>query len=151
MAYSNPRGQVLDSNIGPTITTLCACTLADYTAGGTAAPAVGDYVTFSSTGDWYVKVCPDTTSQLIGVVTKVELAPAGSAVGYVDVEWVDVLGFRTLPVLDLSESTRGNSAIKDGDTTVVADFNATATTGKLVVVAKSGTSGAGTVMCALVA
>jgi hypothetical protein len=45
--------------------------------------------------------------------------------------------------------TLGNSAIKDGDTSVASNFDAGASTGPLVVWAKSGTSGAGTCLCAV--
>src|SRR2546421_728351 len=101
MAYTNPRGQSL-TDIGSTIVTECACTLADYTSGGTTTPAVDDIVTFSATGDWYVKRAGNATVKLLGRVTKLDLAPAGTAVGYITVEWVDVVGFRELTVANLA-------------------------------------------------
>ncbi len=110
---------------------------------------VGDIVTFSGTANWYVARAPDTTGKLLGRVTKIEVAPVSTALGYIGVEWLDVERFVVLSVLDLSESTLGDSAIKDGDTTVASDMNAASTTGVLKVVAKSGTTGAGTICCAV--
>ncbi len=150
MPYANPRGQAL-TDIGWTITTLCACTLADYTSGGTQTPLVDDSVTFSATGDWYAKRAPNGQTKMLGRVLKVELAPVGTSVGYITVEWFDILGFRECTVSNLANVTRGNSAIKAGADTVAADFNAQATTGNLIVVAKSAASGAGTCVAAVVA
>ena len=83
MAYTNPRTITKQSDIGYDLRTLCACTLADYTAGGTTTPAVDDAVTFSATGDMYVKRAGDTQAKWLGFVEKVELAPTGTNVGYI--------------------------------------------------------------------
>lgn len=150
MPYTNPRGLPV-SDIGGTLTTLCACTLADYTAAGTTTPVVGDIVATSTTGNWYVSRAADNATKKLGRVTKVDLAPAGTALGYVVVEWLDAIRVVVLDTDDLSTVTLGNSAIKDGDTTVANNFDALSTTGNLIVVAKSGTSGAGTVAAMLFA
>ena len=150
MAYANPRIQSL-SDIGPSLRTLMSYTLADYAAAGTYAGAVGDIVTFSSTGNWYCKIAPDDTTKRLGVVRKVEKAAAGTNLGYLVVEWFDIYKFVKLTTDDLATCTLGNAAIKDGNTTVYDNFDAGATTGNLVVVAKSGTSGAGTIVAAVVA
>jgi hypothetical protein len=81
----------------------------------------------------------------------VETAPSGTDTGFVTVEWLDAVRILELATDDLSTVTRGNSAIKDGDTTVANNFDAGATTGNLIVVAKSGTSGAGTFAAVLFA
>jgi hypothetical protein len=150
MPYTNPRGQAL-TDIGEAITTLGAYTLADYTAGGTTQPAVNDIVTFSATGNWYVKRCPDNQTSKLGQVKKIEKQASGTSVGYVVVQWLDVVRLVEVDCDDMSTMTLGNSAIKDGDTTVADNFDALATTGNLIVIAKSATSGAGTALCALVA
>lgn len=150
MPYTNPRGLPV-SDIGVTLTTLCACTLADYTAAGTTTPVVGDIVATSATGNWYVTRAADNATKKLGRVTKIELAPSGTALGYVEVEWLDAIRVVVLDTDDLSTVTLGNSAIKDGDTTVAANFDAGATTGNLIVVSKSGTSGAGTIAAMLFA
>src|ERR1041385_7056711 len=137
------------TDIGPTITTLCACTLADYSSGGATAPAVVDVVSVSATGDWYVKRPGANHTKLLGRVVKVVQAPAGTAVGYVQVEWLDVVGFRQVAVSNLSNVTRGNSAKQiNADSAAGEDFDAQATTGNLIVVAKSAASGGGTAVCA---
>jgi hypothetical protein len=150
MPYTNPRG-LAGSEIGEIVRTLCAVTLVDYTAGGTTQPAVDDIVTFSTTGNWLVKRAADNQTNLLGRVVKVEKAPAGSEQGRVLVAWLDLIRFVELPTDDLATVTLGNSAIKDGDTTVAANFDAGATTGNLVVIARSGATGAGTFVAAVVA
>jgi hypothetical protein len=150
VAYTNPRGQHV-SDQGDLLVTLMACTLTDYTAAGTTTPVVGDAVTVSSTGNWYCKRAADNASSKMGRVTKIELAPVGSAVGYVVVEWFDAIRVVELNTDDLSTVTLLNSAIKDGDTATADNFDAGATTGNLIVVSKSGTSGAGTIAAMLFA
>ena len=150
MAFTDPRGLPI-ADIGVTLTTLCACTLADYTAAGTTTPAVDDLVTFSATGDWYVKRAPDNQTKLLGRVKKIELAPNGTNKGYITVEWLDVVRFVECTVANLANVTLGDSLIKNGDTTVAQDFDATATTGNIIAVARSATSGAGTALGAVVA
>lgn len=126
---------------------LCNYSLASYTAGGTQAPVDGDVVTFSSGADWRVVRAPDNT---VGLLGRVKGAPNTIDLT-VNVEWLDVIGFVMLPTDDLSTVTLGNSAIKDGNTTVAANWDAGATTGNFIVIEKSGTSGAGFIMCAIVA
>ena len=150
MPFVDPRVLAVD-NIGPPLRTLCAYTLVDYTAAGTTAAAVDDVVVFSTTGNWYVKRAPDNAVSFFGKVVKIEKAAVGTAVGYVMVEWYDVVRFVRLTTDDLATCTLGNAAIKDGDTTVADNFDAGGTTGNLKVVAKSGTAGAGTICAALVA
>jgi hypothetical protein len=151
MAYTNPRGLPL-TDIGPTLVTLMACTLADYTSGGTQTPLVDDIVTFSATGNHYVKRAGDNRVSKLGRVKKIEVAPSGTAVGYVTVEWLDVVRFVEVACDDMSTMTLGNSAITDGADTVANNFDAGATTGNLIVIAKSSTaSAAGTALCALIA
>jgi hypothetical protein len=148
MAYTNPRGLSLTDQ-GTLVTTLMAYTLADYTVAGTYAGAATDIVTLSTTGNHYVKIAPDNTAKLIGRVSSVALAASGTAVGYLVVEWLDIERFVVCDTDDLSSVTLGNSVIKDGATTVYNNFDAASTTGILIAVAKSGTSGAGTVLCAV--
>lgn len=150
MAYTNPRTQAID-DIGDMLATLASYTLADYTAAGTTAAAVGDIVTFSSTGNFYVKVCPDNQVSKFGQVTKIEKAASGTAVGYLVVEWLDVVRFVEVDCDDATSMTLANSAIKDGDTTVKDNFDGGAATGNLVIWAKSATSGAIKALCAVVA
>lgn len=148
MAYTNPRGLSLTDQ-GQTVVTLCQFTQADYTAAGTSDPAAGDIVTLSTTGNYYVKIAPDDTAIRLGRVVAVAKIGASAAVGTVVVEWLDIERFVSVDTDDLSTVTRGNSAIKDGNTTVLNNFDAGATTGPLVVWAKSGTAGAGTCLCAV--
>jgi predicted dehydrogenase len=152
MAYTNPRALPI-ADIGPTLVTLCACTLADYTSGGTQTPVVGDVVTFSTTGDWYAKRAGDELNQLVGRVTKIEVAPTGGALGYIGVEWLDVVRFVAFPCTVLANVTRGNQVEKAGADTVAADWDApdALSTAKIVVVAKSAASGAGTFVGAVFA
>jgi len=138
--------------MGPTITTLCACTLADYSAGGTQTPVIGDAVTLSTTGNFYVNRCPDVQANKFGRVTKIELAPAGSVAGYVAVEWFDLLRLIAFPCGTLAQATLGNSIEKNGDTTVASDFDAPDAAGSnFVCWAKSAATGAGTLLGALFA
>jgi hypothetical protein len=150
MPYTNPRGLGL-TDIGDMLRTLCACTLVDYTAGGTTTPAVDDIVTFSTTGDWFVKRAGDDTNNRLGRVVQIVKKPSGTDLGYVEVEWLDVLRFVEVACANLANVSRGNSAIKQGADTTANDFDAQATTGNLVVVAKSAATGAGTAICAVVA
>lgn len=147
MAYVNPRGLPI-ADMGPDLRTVCAYTLTDYSAAGTVDAAVGDIVMFSTTGDWYVKLAADDTTKRMGQVEKVEQA-AGSGVGYLVIRWLDIVRFVVVATDDLSTVTLGNSLIKDGNTTVVNNFDAGSTTGSIIAVAKSGTSGAGTVVGAV--
>lgn len=150
MPYTNPRG-LAGSNIGEALRVLFACTLADYAASGTTAPAVGDVVTNSPTGNWMAKRAPDNDVSFLGKVVKVEKAPVGTEQGRISVEVYDVIRFVELTTDDLATVVLGNSAIKDGDTTVADNFDAGATTGNLIVVSKSGTAGAGTFVAAVLA
>jgi hypothetical protein len=149
MAYTNPRGLSLTDQ-GQTVVTLCQFTQADYSAAGTSDPAAGDIVTFSTTGNYYVALAADNTTARFGRVVKVEKSGASAAVGTVVVEWLDVERFVAVDCDDMSTMTLGNSAIKDGNTTVVNNFDALAATGPLVVWAKSSTAAvAGTALCAV--
>jgi hypothetical protein len=150
MSYTNPRGLPV-SDQGSFLTTQCACTLADYTAAGTTTPVVGDIVTPTSTGNWYVARAGDDVTKRLGRVTKIDLAPVSTALGYITVEWLDAIRVCELDTDDLSTVTLLDSAIKDGDTTVANNFDAGSTTGNLIVVSKSGTSGAGTIAAMLFA
>jgi sulfate adenylyltransferase subunit 1 (EFTu-like GTPase family) len=105
-------------------------------------------VTNNTAANWGVEIAPDNDTSFLGKVVKVE-KEAGTGTGYVVVEWYDIVRFVELTTDDLSTCTLGNSAIKDGATTVLDNFDAGATTGNLIVVSKSGTSGAGTIVAAL--
>lgn len=124
------------------LTHLHACTLADYTAAGTTTPVVGDIVTPSSAGNWYVKRAADNATKRLGEVRKIELDPTGSAVGYLVVEWFDAERVVEVDTDDATTVTLLNSLIKDGDTTVADNFDAGATTGPIVAVSKAAASGA---------
>jgi len=127
------------------VTSLCNYVLANYSAAGTVSPAVGDYVTYENTGNFRVALLPDGSANVpIGRVKSVNTSDLT-----VVVEWLNVIGSCKLPIDDLSTATLLNSAIKDGDTTVVANFDAGATTGPMVVIGKSGTAGAGYLACAV--
>lgn len=148
MAYTDPRGLSF-SDQGSLVTTLCQFTRVDYTAAGTSDPAEGDIVAISSTGNFYVKIAADNATGRLGRVTKLVATGASSAVGQCVVEWLDVERFVAVACDDATTMTLANSAIKDGNTTVVNNFDGLATTGPLVIVAKSGTSGAITALCAV--
>ena len=151
MAYTNPRPLAID-DAGEFVTTLNQYTRADYTAAGTTDPAVGDIVTFSATGDHYVKRAPDNNAVAFGRVAKVEKLITGTDVGLLTVEWLDVERFVELTTDDFTTVTRGNRALKDGDTTVADNFDSPAATGSnFLVVAKGGTSGAGKFLAAVLA
>jgi len=126
-----------------------AYTLADYTAAGTYDGEVGDIVMFSTAGNHYVKIAADDTTKRLGRVQKVEKAAVSTAVGYLVVDWFDVHRFVECTTDDLSTVTLGNSLIKDGNTTVVDNFDAGASTGSIIAIAKSGTAGAGTALGAV--
>lgn len=130
---------------GGLIALLCNYTLATYSAAGTYTPTDGDIVTFSSGADKRVVLAPDNT---VGLLGRVKGAPNTTDLT-VNVEWFDVYAFVELTTDDLSSVTLGNAVIKDGNTTVVNNFDAGATTGNLKAVAKSGSSGAGTVLAAV--
>ena len=138
-------------NIGPALRTMCQYTLTDYTAAGTTAAVVDDMVTISATGNWYVKRAGDNVVAKMGRVSKIEKAAVGTAVGFLVIEWFDVVRFVKLTTDDLTTVTLANSAIKDGDTSVADNVDAGAATGNLIAVSKSGTSGAGTICAAVVA
>ncbi len=150
MAFTDPRSLSL-SDQGYDLVTLCQYTLADYTAAGTNAGAEGDIVTISVTGNWYVTIQANNATEVFGEVVKVVKAASGSAVGLLAVRWLDVIRFVAVTTDDMTTVTLGNAAIKDGDTTVVDNFDAGATTGRLKVVAKSAAAGAGEILCAVVA
>ncbi len=131
---------------GGLITRLHTYTLATYTAAGTSAPAAGDYVqNGTAANDAVVIAANDGTNVMIGRVK----AAANTTDLTCVVEWLNVFAFVELPIDDLSTATLGNAAIKDGATTVVANFDAGAAVGNMIVVSKSGTSGAGTICCAV--
>lgn len=132
----------LNGEVGPDLTHIAACTLADYTVAGTTTPVVGDIVEVSSTGNWYVKRAANDTTKRLGEVVKVELAPSGSALGYLVVRWLDAIRVVEVDVDDATTVTLANSLIKDGDTTVADNFDAGSTTGPIVCVSKSAASGA---------
>jgi hypothetical protein len=119
-----------------------ACTLADYSAAGTTTPVVGDVVTVSATGNWFVKRAGDGVTKRLGIVRKIELAPVSTATGYVDVEWLDANRVVEVDTDDATTVTLGNSLITDGDTTVAHNFDAGATTGPIVAVALAAAAGA---------
>lgn len=150
MAYTNPR-LLSQADIGDEIRTLCACTLTDYTAAGTTTPVVGDIVEPSSTGNWYVKRAADNATKRFGEVVKIEKAPSGSNLGYLEIKWFDLIRCVEVDTDDLSTVTLLNSLIKDGDTSVADNFDAGATTGTFIALSKSGTSGAGTVVAGIFA
>jgi hypothetical protein len=135
----------MDGARGDTLETTNSVLLSSYTAGGTTAPVVGDLVMVSSTGNWRVVRAADDTTKRLGQVVKVELAPVGTALGYVVVRWLDAIRVVELLTDDLSTVTLGNSLIKDGDTTVGNNVDAGATTGPIVCVSKSAAAGAGKV------
>ncbi len=143
MAFTDPRGIGI-SDQGNLLVTLMACTLADYSAGGTQTPLVDDIVTFSSTGDFFVKRVGDEKAANCGRVTKIAVAPVGTAVGAVSVEWLDVSRFVRLDCSVLANATRGNVCEKAGADTVAHDWDAPdATGGNLLCIAKSAATGAG--------
>lgn len=132
----------LNGAAGDVFVHLHACTLADYTAAGTTTPVVGDYVSVSATGNWYVSRTADNVTKRIGVVRKIELAPVSTSLGYLTVAWCDAIRVVELDTDDATTVTLANSLIKDGDTSVAANVDGGATTGPIVCVSKSGTSGA---------
>lgn len=132
----------LNGAAGDVFVHLHACTLADYTVAGTTTPVVGDYVSVSATGNWYVSRTADNVTKRIGIVRKIELAPSGTALGYLVVSWIDGIRVVELDCDDATTITLGNSLIKDGDTSVAANVDGLATTGPIVCVSKSATSGA---------
>jgi hypothetical protein len=132
----------LNGEVGPELTHLHACTLADYTVAGTTTPVVGDIVVVSATGNWYVKRAANDTTKRLGEITKIELAPTGTAAGYLMVKWLDAIRVVEVDTDDATTVTLGNSLIKDGDTTVADNFDAGSTTGPIVAVALSAASGA---------
>ena len=132
----------LNGEAGPEFTHLHSYKLADYTAAGTYAGAVGDIVTVSSDHNWAVEIAGDDTTKRLGEVTKIELAASGTAAGYLMVRWFDAMRVVEVDSDDATSCTLGNSLIKDGDTTVEDNFDAGATTGPIVCVSKSATSGA---------
>lgn len=149
MAYTNPRGLSMTDQ-GQTVVTLCQFTRADYTAAGTSDPAAGDIVSLSATGNYYVSIAANNLTARFGRVVSVPKTGASAAIGTVVVEWLDIERFVSVDCDDMTTMTLGDSAIKDGDTTVVNNFDAGATTGPLVVWAKSSTAAvAGTALCAV--
>ena len=151
MAYVNPRGLAV-ADRGTLVVALQACTLADYTVGGTTTPAVDDLVTFSGTGDHFVKRCGAAQAAAIGRVTKIEKAPTGTDTGFIGVEWLDVERFVKLTSSNLANVTRGNRAKKLGADTTANDWDATGATGSpFLVTAKSAASGAGDFLVAVLA
>src|SRR5947209_5641868 len=151
MPYTNPRGLPI-ADMGTTLVALCTCTLADYSAGGVQTPVVGDIVTWSGTGDFYVKRCAAAVAAGMGRVSKIEIAPSGTTPGFLAVEWLDVERFVALNVLSLATITRGNRITKNGADTVAEDWQAPGATGsQWLAVAKSAASGVGTCLAAILA
>ena len=132
----------LNGPAGPEFVHLHACTLTDYTVAGTTAPVAGDIVEISSTGNWYVKRAADNVAKRLGEVTKIELAPSGSDVGYLVVSWLDAIRVVECDTDDATTVTLANSLIKDGSTAVADNFDAGATTGPIVAVSKAAAAGA---------
>jgi hypothetical protein len=141
--------------MGATLTALCACTLADYSSGGTQTPLVGDVVTFSATGDFYVKRCAANNAVAMGRVTKIEVAPVGTSVGYIGVEFLDVERFvvcgLNTAISNLANVTRGQRMVKNGADTVAEDWVSQASGSQWLVVAKSAATGTGQAVCAILA
>lgn len=119
-------------------------TLASYTAAGTSAPAAGDIVSPSSGANDRVVISADNTVAMLGRVKSVNTTDLT-----VMVEWLDIYAFVEVDTDDATSVTLGNSVIKDGNTTVVNNFDAGATTGNLIAISKSATSGACKVCCAV--
>lgn len=128
---------------GPALVLEHACTLADYTAGGTTTPEVDDIVTPSAGGNYYVKAAADDATKRLGRIVKVDKAPTGTAVGYVTVEWLDAIRVVQVPTDDVGTTALIQSAIVDGTNGSAGNFDAGATTGPLVVIAEvaNGTPG----------
>src|SRR5260221_305729 len=83
---------------------------------------------------------------------QIEVAPAGTAVGFVGVEWLDVERFVALNVLSLAAIARGNRITKNGADTVAEDWQAPSSTGsQWLAVAKSAATGAGKCLAAVLA
>jgi hypothetical protein len=121
-------------------------TLASYSAAGATAPAEGDIVSFSSGADDRVVLAPDNTTggfgRVIGKPNTVDLT--------VDVEWLDVYAFVELDTDDATSVTLGNSLIKDGNTTVVNNFDGGAAAGNLIAISKGGAAAGACKVCAAV-
>jgi hypothetical protein len=134
---------------GGLISRLCNYALASYTAAGTSAPADGDVVAFSSGANSLVVIAADNDIGATGI-GRVKGAPNTTDLT-VNVEFFNVYAFVELTCDDMSTVTLANSCKKDGNTTVVNNFDAaTDTTGNLVAISKSATSGAGTICAAVV-
>lgn len=127
------------TQVGGLLTTLCDYTLATYTAGGTTAPADGDYVMFT-TANWRVVRWADDDTGATGV-GRVKGNPNTTDLR-VTVEWFNIFAFVNLECDDATTVTLCNSCIKDGNTTVAANVDAGAASGNLIAVNKSATSGA---------
>ena len=132
---------------GGLLTTNMTYTLATYTAAGTAAPAAGDIVIADSGANSRVVMAADNDIGNLGIG---RVKRANTTDLTVVVEWFNVYAVVELTTDDVTTATRGNSAIKDGNTTVVDNFDAGATSGNMIVWALSGTAGAGTLRCAVV-
>ncbi len=132
---------------GGLITTLAHYTLATYSAAGTAPPADGDIVSPTTTNNRVV-LAPDDSVGLNGL-GRVKGAPNTTDLT-IFVEWFNVYAVVELDCDDATTATINNSAIKDGATTVVNNFDAGAAVGNLVVWAKSGTAGAIKLKCGVV-
>lgn len=134
--------RTLNGPAGESFSHLHAFTLADYTAAGTTAAVVGDIVTPSVTGNWYVTRAADNATKRLGRVTKIELAGSGTDLGYVVVSWIDAIRVVELDCDDATTVTLINSLIKDGDTSVANNVDAPSTTGGILCVSKSAAAGA---------
>lgn len=136
----------MDGERGPELVCAHFCTLADFTSGGATTPTVGMVVTPSAGGNWYVKEAANDATKRLGVITKVTLAPTGTALGIVEVKWLDAVRVVKLATDDLTTTALIQSAIVDGAGNL-GNFDAGSTTGPLVVVSESAASGAGHVYC----
>lgn len=143
------RGLGLDEipPAGGFITKNCNYTLATYTAGGVYVPTVGDYVQFSNAANSLVVMAADSATNIaIGRVVAVNTTDLT-----VLVEWLNVWSFVKLPCDDMTTITLGNAVIKDGNTTVPANFDGGAAVGNMIAIDKSSTAAvAGYVLCAVV-
>jgi len=132
---------------GGLLSCLCNYTLASYSAAGTRTPTAGDIVVFT-TSNRRVVLAPDNDIGNTGIGRVVGDVNASDLT--VQVEWLNIVAFVELDTDDAATVTLGNSCIKDGNTTVVNNFDGGAAAGNLVAVALSATTGAAKVQAAVV-
>jgi hypothetical protein len=149
MPYTNPRGLGV-SDVGDILRVTLACTLADYTSGGTQEPQVGDIVVYSPTGNWFGKRAGAGASSKLCRVTSILKRPVGTDQGFYAAEPLDTIRFVELNASNLANVSLGNVAKKVGPDTTANDWDAqSATGGNLLVVARSAAAGAGTFVAAV--